>query len=67
MQSPYLTAADAAKILGKTPATVRLMNRRGDLPTAAVSASGVRFFDRATVEALAVDRSRKRATESATT
>jgi DNA-binding transcriptional MerR regulator len=63
MESQYLTAADAAKILGKTPATVRLMNRRGVLPTAAVSASGVRFFDRATVEALAAERSRARATE----
>jgi DNA-binding transcriptional MerR regulator len=62
MESPYLTAADAAKILGKTPATVRLMNKRGVLPTAAVSASGVRFFDRATVEALAAARAQRATT-----
>jgi DNA-binding transcriptional MerR regulator len=66
MESPFLTAADAAKLLGVTPATVRLMNRRGVLPTAAASVSGVRFFNRAVVEALAAERARARAVEPAT-
>jgi DNA-binding transcriptional MerR regulator len=61
----YLTAADAAKVLGVTPATVRLMNRRGRLRTAASSASGIRFFAREEVEALAAQRARVNALEGA--
>ena len=49
-------AAEAARILGVTPATVRLMESRGELP-ATRTESGVRIFDRADVERLAAERS----------
>jgi DNA-binding transcriptional MerR regulator len=48
-------AAEAARILGVTPATVRLMESRGDLP-AKRTESGVRIFDRADVLRLAAER-----------
>lgn len=48
-------AAEAARILGVTPATVRLMESRGELP-ATRTASGVRIFERADVERLAAQR-----------
>jgi hypothetical protein len=44
-------AADAARILGVTHATVRLMESRGEL-RATRTESGVRIFDRADVERL---------------
>ena len=52
-------AAEAARILGVTPATVRLMESRGELP-ATRTASGVRIFDRAAVERLAAERTADR-------
>ena len=61
----FLTAGDAAKVLGVTPATVRLMNRRGTLRTAASSASGIRFFAREDVDALRAERARANAPEGA--
>jgi len=48
-------AAEAARILGVTPATVRLMESRGELQ-ATRTPSGVRIFDRADVEQLAAER-----------
>jgi hypothetical protein len=52
----YLSAADAARILGVTPATVRLMHRRGELPLAAKTEGGVHLFDPTTVKRLAAVR-----------
>jgi excisionase family DNA binding protein len=52
-------AAEAARILGVTPPTVRLMESRGEL-SATRTASGVRIFDRADVERLAAERTAKR-------
>lgn len=50
-----MLSADVAKLLDVTPATVRLMERRGTL-TAERTMSGVRLFDRADVERLAKER-----------
>ena len=47
--------ADAARLLDVTPSTVRLMEKRGELP-AERTESGVRLFDRADVEHLAQKR-----------
>ena len=52
----FLTPADAARILGVVPATVREMARQGTLPVAAVTEGGNRLFDRRAVEALARKR-----------
>jgi len=61
MQIPcFLTAADAGRILGVTPATVRLMVRRGDLRVAAMTESGLRLFRRVVVEKLASRRAKQR-------
>ncbi len=46
----YLSTADASRVLGVTPATIRLMARRGDLPVAAMTEGGIHLFRRATVE-----------------
>jgi excisionase family DNA binding protein len=53
----FLTPADAARVLGVTPATIRLMVQRGDLRVAAMTESGIRLFERAEVERLASLRS----------
>ena len=55
----YLSTADASRVLGVTPATVRLMVRRGDLPVAAMTEGGIHLFRRTAVEALARRRSRR--------
>lgn len=52
----FLTAGDAAQILSVTPAAVRAMADRGDLEVAATTESGIRLFERATVEHLAAER-----------
>lgn len=51
-----LTPADAARILGVVPATVRLMAISGRLPPSAVTESGMRLFSRGDVERLARER-----------
>jgi len=51
-----LTASDAARILGVTPAAVRLMHLRGDLELAARTASGMRLFHDDEVQRLATKR-----------
>jgi excisionase family DNA binding protein len=50
-----LTTADAARLLGVVPATVRQMERSGRLP-AQRTTSGMRLFRRADVERLLADR-----------
>ncbi len=52
---PLLTPADAARILGVVPATVRLMAQNGRLP-ALRTQSGMRLFRRKDVERLAAVR-----------
>jgi excisionase family DNA binding protein len=54
-----LTPADAARILGVVPATVRAMAIAGKLP-ALTTESGMRLFRRADVERLAATRSADR-------
>ncbi len=53
---PLLTAADAARILGVVPATVRVMALTGRLKPIAVTERGVRLFRREDVERLATKR-----------
>jgi excisionase family DNA binding protein len=48
----YLTVAEAARLLGVVPATVRQMERVGRLP-ALRTAGGVRFFRKGDVARLA--------------
>ncbi|MDP9357434.1 MAG: helix-turn-helix domain-containing protein [Chloroflexota bacterium] len=55
-----LSAADAARLLGVVPATVRQMERSGRLP-AERTAGGMRLFRRADVERLAAEREGRRA------
>jgi len=57
MREPLLTPADAARVLGVTPSTVRLMAKRRVLRIARVTEGGNRLFRRADVEALARKRS----------
>lgn len=52
MRELYLTGGDAAKVLGVTPAAVRLMAQRGDLEVAAETEGGIRLFRRLDVERL---------------
>ena len=54
-----LGTADASRILGVTPAAVRLMHKRGELP-ATTTAGGMRLFRRADVERLAAKRAARR-------
>ena len=55
-----LSTADAARILGVTPAAVRLMERQGRLPSAGRTQGGIRLFQRAKVEAAAKRRAWRR-------
>ena len=54
-----LSPADAARVLGVTPAAVRQMERRGELKAATRTESGIRLFERSTVEQLAKRRRSK--------
>jgi DNA-binding transcriptional MerR regulator len=51
-----LSVADASRVLGVTPATIRLLARRGILRIATRTQSGIRLFRRADVERLAARR-----------
>ncbi len=51
-----LTPADAARILGITPATIRLMVATGKLKVAVRTEGGIRLFRRADIERLATQR-----------
>jgi excisionase family DNA binding protein len=55
-----LTAADAARILGVVPATVRVMALTGRLNPTAITEGGTRLFRRDDVEKLAEQRARDR-------
>lgn len=54
----FLTSAGASRLLGVTPATVRQMERRGELK--ALRANGIRLFRKADVERLAKRRQARR-------
>ena len=56
----FLSAADAARILKVTPATVRQMLQRGTLPAAAKTEGGIHLFTRKEVEELAREREQHR-------
>jgi len=56
----FLTAADAARVLDVTPATIRAMERRGVLPVAAMTEGGIHLFRRAAVERLARRRTKRK-------
>lgn len=51
----HLTTGAVARELGVAEATVRLMERRGEL-SATRTSSGIRLFDRAVVERVAYER-----------
>jgi excisionase family DNA binding protein len=55
----YLSVADAAKLLGLTPAAVRLMIRTGKLAIAAKTVGGIQLFRREQVEQLARERAER--------
>ncbi len=55
----FLTASDASRVLGITPAGVRAMVRRKALPVAAMTEGGIHLFRRATVEGLARRRAKR--------
>jgi excisionase family DNA binding protein len=61
----YLSVADAARILGVTPQTVRLMIRRGTLPVVAKTVGGIHLFRREEVDQLAEQRAVQRHTSAA--
>jgi predicted site-specific integrase-resolvase len=52
----FLSVADAARILGVTPQTVRLMVRRGTLAVEAKTVGGIQLFRSDQVERLAARR-----------
>jgi len=52
----FLSVADAARILGVTPQTVRLMVRRGTLAVEAKTVGGIQLFRANQVERLALAR-----------
>ena len=54
-----LTPADAARVLGCTPAAVRQMEARGTLKAATRTEGGIRLFRRSDVERLARSRAKK--------
>jgi DNA-binding transcriptional MerR regulator len=56
----FLSAADAARILDRTPAAIRAMARRGALPVAAMTEGGMHLFRRKDVEALARRRAARK-------
>lgn len=55
----YLSSADAARVLGVTPATVRAMERDGRLPALTRTQGGIRLFRSRDVVKLARERARK--------
>lgn len=57
----YLSTADASRVLVVTPATVRLMVKRGELPIAGITEGGIQLFRRTEVERLAKQRAQKSA------
>lgn len=60
VKEKFLTSADASRVLGLTPAAVRLIVNQGRLKVAAETESGIRLFRRADVERLARSRAKSR-------
>lgn len=58
----FLSTADASRVLGVTPAAVRLMVRRGDLPVAAMTEGGMHLFRRPDIDGLARRRAERKRT-----
>jgi DNA-binding transcriptional MerR regulator len=58
-EATHLTTSSVARVLGVAECTVRLMERRGELPCTR-TASGVRLFDRAVIERIAAERLARR-------
>lgn len=58
----YMLTSEAARLIGVTPAGVRAMERRGDLP-AERTGQGVRLFERAVVQRVARARRNQRQAE----
>ncbi len=56
----FLSTADASRVLGVTPAAVRLMVRRGDLPVAAMTESGMHLFRRPEIDDLVRRRAERK-------
>lgn len=55
----FLSVADASRILGVTPQTVRLMIRRGTLSIDAKTVGGIQLMRPEEVERLAQERRRR--------
>ena len=60
----YLSTADAARLLGVTPATVRAMERQGRLRASGRTQGGIRLFRHAEVQRVATRRAAKRGTRA---
>jgi hypothetical protein len=60
MQTDFLLSADAARIVGVTPASIREAALAGRLVVAATTAGGVRLFRSADVEAFRRQRAKTR-------
>ncbi len=60
MKEKYLSTADASKVLGLTPAAVRLMVASGRLKVTAETEGGIRLFRSRDVERLAKKRANAR-------
>ena len=58
--SQFLSTADAARILGVTPAAIRAMERAGRLPAAGRTRSGIRLFRHSDVQRAAKRRISRR-------
>ena len=56
----YLSTADASRVLGVTPATVRQMVQRRALPVAAMTEGGMHLFHRKDVKTLARRRAERK-------
>ena len=56
MKKKFLSTADASKVLGVTPAAVRLMVTSGRLKVTAETEGGIHLFRRSEVEKLAARR-----------
>ncbi|MGO8947062.1 MAG: helix-turn-helix domain-containing protein [Ktedonobacterales bacterium] len=55
----FLSVADASRLLGITPQTLRLMVRRGTLPVAARTVGGIHLFSQEDVVRLAEERAQR--------
>jgi DNA-binding transcriptional MerR regulator len=59
-EDPLLTSASAAKLVDRTPETVRAWSRAGRLVPAHTTANGIRLFRRVDVERVAEEIRRGR-------